>query len=554
MASYTPSQLYVALSMEVQSRIPHRGTWAVPVAPYNYGQYPMIESIDAVVADMRRQKPQLCASVRHGFHLRTIFDPVMLEFYDPQFLKYAVTIIAMENAEAQATATASQLARSNALVQSGGLFSAGLHEIVKRQHRELGNYKAELARQKILIEEQSRSIRDRDMQLAAYRAQVRNQKGVIKSRTGDLKYEALDLAPNNLLADELYGQSSILEPLKFDRELDSPQLRQETYGYGHAETGGSAFGKDAMLESGVRIVSAPADIALHLSQMSGLTMEPPDISSAAVYTTSPPGSSIKITLPSPTLLDERFVKEETTKSMAMQTKTSESRAHKQRRAVKNASAKQAKKASKQIGDQSAVADDSSVGLANIGRSPSEAREKDCPSKVQSAKGQDKIMSSMAQASEQFIPESAQTIEESAIEQGEDTKVSKSPLPDPASPPSPPPAITPPSITKTGTSYAAAARGTPDRLRPSSSVPTPAPNPSASADVMVSSGTVVRTNEYVKADGSFLFLPKSLPPILQVHSELDDEQVEWLRWKHRLMAKGQWVSKTVFGHQRKWKNS
>ena len=93
-------QLYAASSVAA-AIIPIHRSWNTPKSTQHRPPHMSADAIDAVVADMRILRPQLCRSISASFKLEEIFIPEMLVGCDLQFLRLVATTIAMQNLHIQ---------------------------------------------------------------------------------------------------------------------------------------------------------------------------------------------------------------------------------------------------------------------------------------------------------------------------------------------------------------------------------------------------------------------------------------------------------------------
>ena len=203
----------------------------MPAAPYAIGPHPLVSNVDAVLHDMRRERPELCNWIRPGFDLAAIFSPDTLDRCDEVFLDYVATKIAMENLAAANATTTTRVINRDAIISQDGNFITNLHARLRAQIHELEAHRATIHQHRATIAAQARVIDFQAAQLSAHAAQVQVQRLASQSKTIGRTAMALDLTPNNLFAHELYDKEPIL---------------------GHAETG------PTLARSG----SSPADLAI----------------------------------------------------------------------------------------------------------------------------------------------------------------------------------------------------------------------------------------------------------------------------------------------------
>ena len=196
-------------------------------------------SPEALIADMWKSCPTLCASIRHDFDVNVIFHPSLLALHGETFLRLAASQIAMQNQATEMTHLRNDLSVKQTLLEVNAASVKDLQTKFVAQQSELNEIRR-------LHEQQSRSLTNSDAIGNGQTRQSRSQESDIRKQ-GAI---ASPLTPASTLTEldgpihKFYNRSVTLPPLKVSLAPDNVDEKEEKHGYGHAETQGPSFDFD----------------------------------------------------------------------------------------------------------------------------------------------------------------------------------------------------------------------------------------------------------------------------------------------------------------------
>lgn len=211
-----------------QSSFPPRSHMTGPGAPNH--------SPEALIADMWKTCPALCASIRHDFDLNVVFHPALVALHGETFLRLAASQIAMQNQATEMTHMRNALSRKQKLLEVNAASAKDLQTKFVSQQSEL----KEIRR---LLEQQSQSLTSSDAidNGQVRQSQTRESDAVSQGVTVSPTTTASTLAGTDGPVHKFYSRSTALPPLKLSIHPDNVDKYDETHGYGHAETQGPSF-------------------------------------------------------------------------------------------------------------------------------------------------------------------------------------------------------------------------------------------------------------------------------------------------------------------------
>ncbi|ERF73856.1 hypothetical protein EPUS_05561 [Endocarpon pusillum Z07020] len=230
---------YPSQQLEMSQQAPSNTSLPFPPRPQMTGPTVPNHSPEALVADMWKTCPALCASIRHDFDVNTIFHPSLIALHGETLLRLAASQIAMQNQATEMTHLRNDLSAKQSLLEVNAASVKDLQTKFVAQQSELNEIRR-------LLEQQPRSLTNSDAIGNGQIRQSRSQEGGI-TKQGAI---ASPLTPVSSLTEldgpihKFYNRSVALPPLKVILAPDHVNEKEEKHGYGHAETQGPSFDFD----------------------------------------------------------------------------------------------------------------------------------------------------------------------------------------------------------------------------------------------------------------------------------------------------------------------
>ena len=244
--------------------------WSFPPRHHVTGPSTSNHNPEALIADMWKTCPALCASIRHDFDLNVIFHPALIALHGETFLRLAASQIAMQNQAAEMTFI------RNALSQKQELLDVNTSS-VKDLQAKLVTQQSELKDIRRLLEQQSQFLTNPDPvnngqvpQCCSQESDFAAQGVIVSPTTPKSALTEIDSAVH-----KFYSRSAALPPLELSHDSDIVDKYDERHGHGHAETRGPTFEFDRIEDctpghQSEQIFDRPSPI-------------PPSVSTAAVF-------------------------------------------------------------------------------------------------------------------------------------------------------------------------------------------------------------------------------------------------------------------------------
>ena len=231
-----------------------------PSAPASSG--PSVPSVDVFVANMWRDDPSLCASIRRDFNLSTIFQPGIISYYGDHFLRLAASQIAMQNQATEIANVRSALSEKEKMLEVGNNITKDLRtmlicqqtelkdirdlHVAKELHMMLVSQQSELQNIKDLIQRGPQSLTHsgptETTAILPSASSSHSSHPPLKSRSPFTPI--LPAARIDASTEKFYRRSAALSPLKVNSLPDIGDTTYEGHGFGHAETYGPSFNYD----------------------------------------------------------------------------------------------------------------------------------------------------------------------------------------------------------------------------------------------------------------------------------------------------------------------
>lgn len=245
-----------------QRSLPTRPPVNVPSAPSH--------SPEALIGDMWKSCPALCASIRHPFDVKVIFHPAIIALHGETFLRLAASQIAMQNQAAKMTYMRNALSQKQKLLDVDATSAKDLQTQLVAQQSELKEIRG-------LLEQNPRSHANSDATGNGKVRQSRSGESHMASQSGTIS--PLSPTSSSTSVDgplyQFYERSAALPALKLSSRSENMDKYNENHGYGHAETHGPSFRIDrAQDHMSVNDMAQPSD------QQSPL---PPSVSTSTIF-------------------------------------------------------------------------------------------------------------------------------------------------------------------------------------------------------------------------------------------------------------------------------
>lgn len=227
---------YPLQQFEMYQQAPNNISFSFPPRPKMNGPNVPNHNPEALIADMWKTCPTLCASIRHDFDLNVIFHPALIAFHGETLLRLAASQIAMQNQATEVTNLRNDLSEKQTLLEVSAASAKHLQTKFVTQQSEL----KEIRR---LLEQQSRSLTNSDAIENGNFQQPRTQESDVRKQGA----VSSPLTPASTLTEldgpiyRFYNRSVALPPLKASLVPDNVDKKEEKHGYGHAETQGPSF-------------------------------------------------------------------------------------------------------------------------------------------------------------------------------------------------------------------------------------------------------------------------------------------------------------------------
>jgi hypothetical protein len=231
-------------------------------------------SPESLVADMWKNCPVLCASIRHGFDLHTIFHPAVFAQHGETFLRLAASQIAMQNQATEMADMRNTLSQKQKLIDVNAASANDLQTRFMAQQSELKEIRG-------LLEQQPQSLTNPDpisdgddRRLRPRESSVVSPSVAVSPTTPASTSRSID-GPTS----QFYGRSTALPSLRASLPSDNVDKHDEKHGYGHAETQGPAFRYDRVNND------TPVDGTVQPSNQPNPV--PPTISTSTIFELAP---------------------------------------------------------------------------------------------------------------------------------------------------------------------------------------------------------------------------------------------------------------------------
>jgi hypothetical protein len=248
--------------------------WSFPPPPQVNGPGVPNHSPESLVADMWKNCPVLCASIRHNFDLHTIFHPALFAQHGETFLRLTASQIAMQNQASEMADMRNALSQRQRLLDVNAASAKDLQTRFMAQQSELKEIRG-------LLEQQPQSLTNPDpisdgddRPLRARESSVVSPSVTLSPTTPTSTSRSID-GPTF----QFYGRSTALPSLRASLPSDSVDKHDEKHGYGHAETQGPAFRYDLVNDG------TPVD-GMVLSSNQPVPV-PPAISTSTIFEVAP---------------------------------------------------------------------------------------------------------------------------------------------------------------------------------------------------------------------------------------------------------------------------
>jgi hypothetical protein len=248
--------------------------WSSPPPPRVNGPSVSNHSPESLVADMWKNCPVLCSSIRHNFDLHTIFHPALFAQHGETFLRLAASQIAMQNQASQMADMRNALSQKQKLLDVNAASAKDLQTKFMAQQSELKEIRG-------LLEQQPQSLTNPDpisdgddRPLRARESSVVSPSVTISPTTPTSTSRSIG-GPTS----QFYGRSTALPSLRASLPSDSIDKHDEKHGYGHAETQGPAFRYDLVNDG------TPVDGMVQSSNQP--VPVPPTISTSTIFELAP---------------------------------------------------------------------------------------------------------------------------------------------------------------------------------------------------------------------------------------------------------------------------
>lgn len=220
--------------LEMYQQAPNNTQCSFPPPSHLNGPSAPFHNPEALIADMWKTCPALCASIRHNFDLDSVFHPDIIAHYGETFLRLAASQIAMQNQATQMRDMRRALTQKQRLLDVNAASAKGLQTKLLEQQSELEEIRS-------LLEQQSQSLTTSDASNSGEQPRSPESGAASQGDNFSSTKQASTLKALDLPVYLFYGRSAALPSLRASLPLDSVEKYDERYGYGHAETEGPAF-------------------------------------------------------------------------------------------------------------------------------------------------------------------------------------------------------------------------------------------------------------------------------------------------------------------------
>jgi hypothetical protein len=230
---------YPSERLNTYQQAPNSIPWAFPPSPDMNGRSAPNHNTEALVADMWKSCPALCASIRQDFDLNVLFHPALIALHGETYLRLAASQIAMQNQAAEMTNMRHALSQKQVLLDANTASAKDLQTKLVSQQSELKEIRG-------LLEQHLQSLTNSDVVGSGRTRHSHGQRRESASQgfTVSPMTSASTLTAIDGTTQQFYTRSASLSPLKLSLPSDNVDKHVEKHGYGHAETQGPALQYD----------------------------------------------------------------------------------------------------------------------------------------------------------------------------------------------------------------------------------------------------------------------------------------------------------------------